>query len=175
MGRGAHRDGIEATAIYLVEPQYFDDAKKKAMGLGKRNRKGKRHQEARKTIRTDLQDAGTFNDGGKTETEGDSDSDEGAVDDAGDNDLAGTNGAGIGGSSIHVSKTATAIETRDGLCVGTKESNLHQLLPTAAGLSKVEYESIAMDAFINARMRGHCRQLLTDQYFGNNGDKTYFE
>jgi hypothetical protein len=156
--------------IYLVEPQYFDDAKKKATGLGKRKCKGRRSQDAQKIRRNGMRDTGTSNNGGNMESKGESDTDEDEDDHVVDRDLVGIGGTG----SVNNPST---IETTDrpGIVVGTQDCNLRQLLPTTAGLSEVEYESIAMDAFINARMRGHCRRWVTDQYFGNKGDQTYFE
>ena len=57
MGRGARKLGTTATAIYLVEPKYFDDHKKKAtskIGKQKRGRVSKEQSSQKKAKTTQL-------------------------------------------------------------------------------------------------------------------------
>ena len=53
MGRGARKSGITATAVYLVEPKYFDDHNKKATtGPGKRKQGRIPKKSSRKKAKT---------------------------------------------------------------------------------------------------------------------------
>ncbi|KAF9525693.1 P-loop containing nucleoside triphosphate hydrolase protein [Crepidotus variabilis] len=149
MGRGGRQRDTEATGIYLVEPQYFDHAKKKVIGKRKRNlnevipgpQKQKQRRDNESTALGMME-----RDERDNNTEAEEVEDE--LDTGVDEDTYGEEEEPW--IQPFVSKDMISLE-----------------LPSPYGQSEEHYESLVMDLFINARERGYCRRLVMNKYFGN--------
>ena len=157
MGRGARKLGTTATAIYLVEPKYFDDHKKKATSkIGKRKRgRVSKEQSSRKKAKTTQLAVNQKDPATESESDGDNSDDEIDIDgvdrmDVDDGSPATTNA----GKEVPRDTTSTVTVTAP-------------LIPSPAGMAKDEYEFQVMDIYINAKGRKICRRKVCDEYFGN--------
>ncbi|PPQ97754.1 hypothetical protein CVT26_001802 [Gymnopilus dilepis] len=154
LGRGGRRQGTNARGIYLVEPQYFDGAKKKVT-YGKK-RKGRKNGPSSRLKRQ------------KTTTivlEG--------VEERGDlrNEEEDDESASEQDENMEEAETQTQASPESGDLPRTPTT-----LPNPVDVpDEEEYDFIIMDAFINARARGICRREVLDHYFGNRRAGTYLQ
>ncbi|PPR03854.1 hypothetical protein CVT26_000852 [Gymnopilus dilepis] len=150
VGRAGRGKGTRATGIYLVEPQYFDGHKNKVIGKRKRSSKAKyvpqkmQRTEAPVRLVTEQEEEVVEE---EEDEPGERDQDVGVEEEEGD---------------VPLHPTARG-EARQYLVS----------LPATTGLAPDEYEAIAMDLFINARLRGRCRRGVINEYFGNQREGEY--
>ncbi|RDB20010.1 ATP-dependent DNA helicase RecQ [Hypsizygus marmoreus] len=170
LGRGARRSSAEASGIYLVEPKYFDHHKNKASGIQKRKRgsgdKGKalRKQKRRKTNQLAVTHLETSDDDSESDGEDVHSMDVVPRDEATTSVYSG----------LHPpASTSTPMPSQPNSLPPNPSANPPNLplptplLPSPASMPEEEYEAAAMDAYINARSRGICRRMVSDEYFGN--------
>lgn len=180
VGRGARGHDQNARGIYLVEPKYFDGHTKKVssgrVSGTKRKRKAVASQvsKRRKSGLLALEHAESESENSDADADGDDDELEVGDVEMGKEEEAGVTGDGgiaaEGGGAAQEDSAAV----RGGLLVAVQDKgSLPQAenpLPKRGMIPNDEYEFAAMDAFINAKVRGFCRRIVLDEYFDNKGE-----
>lgn len=180
LGRGACGFDRKAKGVYLVESKYFDGHPKKVVGVSGMKRKRKsgppqvsKRQKTGLLALEHLQSESEDDDWGELENvdvgmaPAQMSTDEGLGGaEHGNKGAMVTEGEMAGGGHVAAAVegvTSTVVQD-NGRLPQTMNS-----LPKRGTMPNDEYEFAAMDAFINAKLRGFCRRAVLDEYFENNG------
>ncbi|KAH7904694.1 P-loop containing nucleoside triphosphate hydrolase protein [Hygrophoropsis aurantiaca] len=171
LGRAARDGKIEATGIYLVEPQFWDYHKSRAQcRANARKRKRKSNEKTNKVVRKrnpnpmETENMPTRVSANTLSNNLDDDPDD-SEDTESELVCHGTstrNNEPSASSIIPIPATQVSLSSSNGF--GRFRV---RLLPQCVDLDGKELEAAAMDAFINARGRGICRRRILDEYFDN--------
>ena len=165
MGRGIHKSSINAIAIYLVEPKYFDDHKKKVTSKVGKQKQGRRSQGRSSQKKAKTSQLTVNQNNAVTDSEGDDDNDNNGNDGDGGVNQMDVNNELIRGAD---STRATAVNSNVRTEVQQNTPIIAaQLIPPPAGMTEDKYKFQVMDTYINAKARGICQQKVCDEYFGN--------
>jgi hypothetical protein len=161
MGRGGRRMGTTATGIYLVEPKYFDEHKKKVTTSGKRKR-GKASESCNQKQKKSKPNQPKADNGSDDES-GFDDEDEREENNSGNaNDTMETGDHEGGSLPTNTSQVSILNPTH-----AVTHLVACPVIPPLAGLNDAEYEFAVMDVYINAKSRSICRRRVSNEYFGN--------
>lgn len=185
LGRAARELGIEATGIYIVEPRYFNHNKKVTDGVvGSKRKRGSTKEKVgpqkkakRVAVAASRQSVQQYAEALSSDSEEESDSDTevpqslGAASRPlhreGDDTISSPPISSQGSSSTLTTRYENPSSSTRSLHVSEiQTAKTH--LPSPSTVTEDEYNSIAMDLFINSRAHRMCRRVIPDEYCMNN-------